>query len=189
MPWVSWFLLESTAALGAALFTVDFVLLVIWRRTGRRRPLLIGLALTAALLLLQTAVVTRREQAVRILKHIERDLIAARTTTLAQCLSPDFQAGNMNATAFVDFVARHYEWLRIRSLNRGRVVVQESQPGSFIIQVPYRADIVAEQYAGLVRTRWRITITKTDRGWRIRQIEPTYIEGLAGPDWEQLDRF
>ena len=189
MSWVAWLLFESPTALGGALFVDNFVLLVIWRRTGHRRPLVVGLALAAGLLLIQTLVVTRREQAARILKRIERDVLTAQTTALAQCLAPDFRADGMGAQDFVEFVARRYEWVRVRSLSQGRVEVQESQPDSFVVEVPYRADVVVEQYAGLVRTRWRITLHRTDQGWRIRHVQPTYIEGLVNPSWDRIDGF
>ena len=53
MAWLTWFALESTLALAAALFTANFTLLVMWRRTERGRPLLAGLAVSILLLAIQ----------------------------------------------------------------------------------------------------------------------------------------
>ena len=58
MSWFTWIFLESLPALGALLFTVNFFLLVYWRRSGRVRPLLIGLGAAIVLLIVQAAVVT-----------------------------------------------------------------------------------------------------------------------------------
>ena len=86
MEWVTWLLFESVAALGSVLGLVLFALLVHWRRSGQVRPLLLGLGVAAALLLVQVLVVTRREHAGRILAAIERDIVAARTAALEAAL-------------------------------------------------------------------------------------------------------
>ena len=101
MAWLTWFALESTLALAAALFTANFTLLVMWRRTGRGRPLLAGLAVSILLLAIQGFVVTRREHAGRLLRTIERDLLTAQTTGLSAALADDFRTARMDKGSFL----------------------------------------------------------------------------------------
>ena len=188
MDWLAWFLLESSPVLGAALFTANFVLLVYWRRSGRVRPLLIGLAVAVALLAVQTLVVTRREHAARILKGIQQDVIAAQTENLGLALSDRFDADGMGPDAFVEFVARQYDRVRVRSVIRSELQVESSQPDQFIVAVAYQADVSTGGYGGWLRTRWDITFERTAAGWRIVRIQPTYIDGMPTPDWNRIDQ-
>lgn len=178
---------ESFAALAAVLFTVNFVLLVHWRRGGRVRPLLIGLVTALVFLALQAVVVTRREHAIRILTRIEDDVVGARTDALAASLSPAFDADGMGPEEFIAFVNRQYESVKVRGVRRARMIFQESQADLFTIEVSYQADISAEAYSGWFPTRWRITFERCSLGWLIRAIRPTYIAGLPNPSWNQID--
>jgi hypothetical protein len=188
MNWLVWFLFESLGALGAVLGVALFVLLVHWRRTGRSRPLLIGLAIAAVLLVTQALVVTQRERAARILAPIERDVVASRTTALEAALAPDFTAGDLDREQFLAFARRQFQRLRVRWLDRWALQVDESQAARFVASATYVADIAGDAYAGSVQSRWAITFVRTPAGWRIANLRPLHVAGLDEPRWSDLDR-
>ena len=188
MVWMRWVLLESAWALGILLFVANFVLLVYWRRSGRPRPLLIGLGVAAALLIVQALVVTRPEHARRVMAGIEDDVLNARTGNLAAALAPTFAAGSMNADDFIDFVQRQYNHVRVRDLHRVSLQIRESQSDRFVAAVAYWAEITVSDYAGMVQTSWDITFVQTPNGWQVNAIDPTHIPGHDRPDWGSLDR-
>ena len=185
---LSWFLFESVAALGAVLGVALFVLLVRWRRTGRARPLLIGLVAAMLLLALQALVVTRREHAARILTSIERDVVASRATTLEAVLVPDFTALDLERDEFLAYVRRQFQALKIRWLDRWALQVGESEADRFVATATYLADISGDAYAGSIQSRWAITFVRTPAGWGIAQIRPLHVAGLDNPRWRDLDR-
>jgi hypothetical protein len=188
MAWLSWFFLESIAALGAVLGIVLFVLLVHWRRTGRSRTLLVGLTVGVLLLVMQALVVTQRERAARILRPIERDVATARTTALAAALAPDFAAGELDRDEFLAYAQRQLQALRVRWLERWALQIEESAADRFVATATYVADIAGDAYAGSVQSRWAITFVRTPAGWRIADIRPMNIGGLDHPRWSDLNR-
>lgn len=187
MTWLTWFFLESLPALAASLFTANFILLVIWRRGGRVRPLLIGLAVSVVLITVQGLVVTRREHAAALLKGIERDLMSAQTGRLAAALADDFQTGNLDKGQFVALVARRYETLRVCSLHCSQLEVRDCQPDQFIVETAYQADVRGDLGGGWIRSRWELTLSRAPDGWRIAAVRPLYIDGFDHPDWRALD--
>ncbi|NLG43761.1 MAG: hypothetical protein GX547_10975 [Phycisphaerae bacterium] len=187
MAWLSWFLFESTLALAAALFTANFALLVMWRRTGRGRPLLAGLAVSIILLAVQGFVVTHREHAAHLLRTIERDLLTAQTSGLSAALADDFQMGRMDKGQFLDFVARQYGRIRISSLYCSQLEVRDSQPDQFTVEAAYQADLRGDFMGGWVRSRWELTFKRTADGWRIAFLRPIHIDGIQHPDLRALE--
>jgi hypothetical protein len=175
-------------ALAVVLFTVNFILLVRWRRGGRARPLLIGLVLSVVLLGVQGVVVTRREHAARVLRPIEHDLTAAQTTRLAAALADDFRAGRMDKEHFLALVARYCDRVRIRSLHRSQLTVRDSQPERFVVEAAYQADLRSDFLSGWIRSRWELTFTHTPDAWRIAVIRPLYVDGFDNPDWDSFNR-
>ncbi|HOO18292.1 MAG TPA: hypothetical protein PLU99_14450 [Phycisphaerae bacterium] len=187
MAWLTWFALESTLALAAALFTANFALLVMWRRTGRGRPLLAGLAVSILLLAIQGFVVTRREHAGRLLRTIERDLLTAQTTGLSAALADDFRTARMDKGQFLDFVARQYGRIRVSSLHCSQLEVRDSQPDQFTVEAAYQADLRGDFMGGWVRSRWELTFKRTADGWRIAFLRPIHIDGVGQPDLRALE--
>jgi hypothetical protein len=124
MDELTWLLFESRIALGIALFLVNFFLLVHWRRGGRARPLLIAVAVSAALLLTQALVVTKREAADRLLATVERGLLASDAAPLAQALAPGFVAGDMDRAAFLARVERELRRWRVHSLGHAPLRIE-----------------------------------------------------------------
>ena len=185
---LTWFLFESAPALAAVLGVALFVLLVYWRRSGQVRPLLVGLAVAAVLLLIQRLVVTQREQAGRILKSIETDIVASRTGALEAALAPDFEAGELDRDAFLAVVRRQLERAKVRWVDRWRLAVQESEAQRFVVEVFYTADIATEVYTGTTSASWSITFVRTPAGWKIASVQPVRVEGMSNPTWQDLDR-
>ncbi len=185
--WLSWILFESLAALGAVLGVVLFALLVHWRRSGRPRALLIGLAVAVVLFIVQALVVTQREHAARILTAIENDLVASRSDALAAALSPDF-AWDHPRGDFISYVERQLTRVDIRWVERFRLRVSESQPDRFTVLASYRADIATPGYAGSLPSTWSLTFVRTPDGWKIIQIKPVRILGYDNPTWLGLER-
>jgi hypothetical protein len=187
MNWVTWFLFESVAALGAVLGIVLFVLLVHWRRSGRPWPLLIGLGVAAVLLVVQALVVTQREWAARMLDPIEKDLVASRTAALAATLAPDFETGGLDGDRFVAFVRRELQSTKMRWLDRWGLQLQESAADRFVVTTNYSADVTTGGYSGSIPSTWSITFVRTAAGWKIACIRPLHIAGVDTPTWEDLD--
>jgi hypothetical protein len=188
MSGLIWFFFESVPALAAVLGVALFVLLVYWRRGGRARPLLVGLAIAAALLLIQRLVVTQREQAGRILKSIESDIVASRTAALAAALAPDFDADGLDRDAFLAMVRRQLEHVKVRWVDRWRLEVHESAAERFVIEAVYTADVTAEVYSGTASGTWSITFVHSPAGWRIACVRPIRVGDLSDPTWHDLDR-
>jgi len=186
MDWLVWFFFESLPALAAVLFTANFVLLVYWRRSGRHRPLLVGVTLALALLIIQALVVTRREHARHVLTAIEKDVLASRRDHLAAAFAPSFTAGRMTRDEFLDYVGRQYHRVHVRQLNCSELRVKESRPDEFVVAVAYQGDITVGDYVGWVRTRWDVTFVRTAAGWQIARLQPRYVEGITDPTWADL---
>jgi len=183
---VTWLVFESQVALAAALLPVIFGLLVYWRRSGRRRPLLLGLIAAGALFALQEIVVTRREQATRVLTEIEKDVVSAQTARLAAALAPEFRAGKMDRDEFVEFVRHQYRRVRVEEVSRGKVEVIRSSKREFVVRANYRADVMTDWFRGLVTSGWQITFVQTEEGWRIKAAEPLHIGGVERPGWSHF---
>jgi hypothetical protein len=186
VEWVAWVLFESLPALGAMLFTANFVLLVYWRRRERVRPLLIGLAVAVVLLGVQALVETRREAAMRILAGIEQDVRAAQTESLAAALSPSFDADGLSKAEFLIGVQVALDHVRIHALHRGEVRVREASPDQFVVSAVYLGDVEVDAFRGPVRTRWDITFVRGEPDWQISAIRPRAIEGLQDPSWRRI---
>ena len=188
MSGLTWFFCESVPALGAVLGVALFVLLVYWRRSGRVRPLLAGVTVAAVLLLVQWLVVTQREHAGRILKSIETDIVASRTGALAAALAPNFETDGLDRDAFLAYVRRQLERIKVRWVDRWRLEVAESEADRFVATAVYTADVIAEVHAGTVSGTWSITFIRTPAGWKIARVQPVRIDGDARPTWHDLDR-
>lgn len=193
MDWLTWIFLENAYALSAACGTALFILLVLWRRGGSPRPLLIGLALTALLFAVQTFVTTPREHALQALRAIERDLRAGRSDALAGWLAPEFDAGRfagepLNRSSFLALVDRQLAQTRVRELYRTSLSVERESPERFTASVAYLAEIVRGQMGGSFRSRWELTFDRTPRGWRITHIQPRFVDGLPSATWDAIDR-
>lgn len=188
MAWLKWVLLEEFLALAPILFTVNFILLVYWRRSNRPQPLLIGLGVAVLLLVLQAVVVTQREHAIRILTPIERDFVDGRVDALAAQLAPGFQAGSMDVEEFVDYAQRGLQAVHVRDLTRERVEIERSEGDRFVALAAYRGLIETGSFGGLYPSRWSLTFVKTDNGWMIGDIEPVSLPGLENTSWQALSR-
>jgi hypothetical protein len=183
-----WLLFESIVALGIILALVNFFLLVHWRRSGRPRPLLIGLAASLVLLVVQGLVVTKREHAAAILQRVEADLLAARVDALDRALSAGFRAGSWDHDGFVDFARRQLELVKIHWLRRSSPRVEQSQKDRFVVSVGYLADVTVQGFVGAVRSRWRITFMREGDEWRVETIDPPEIERHQYCNWRQVGR-
>lgn len=188
MEWVTWFVFESPAALGSVLGLVLFALLVHWRRSGQVRPLLFGLGVTAALLLVQVLVVTRREHAGRILAAIERDIVAARTGALEAALAPDFESQGLDRDDFLTYVRHQLDHVRVNWIDRWELKVRDSQADAFEVSVVYLSDVRLDSYAGTLNSAWSLRFVRTPAGWRIGEIHAVHIGGYDRPSWRAIGR-
>jgi len=189
VSWLAWVFLESPAALGVAVGTALFVLLVHWRRSGRPRALVIGLLVAGALFLIQGLVETRREAGLRLLTVIEEAVRRGDAGPVSATLAPTFEAGGRDRAAFVAYVNRWLGRVRVRMLERSWPPprVEESAGDRFVLSVRYVADLAGE-YAGTLPSAWRLTFVRTAGGWRLEGVEATYIAGLRDVSWPAIDR-
>jgi hypothetical protein len=190
---LTWVLLESPAALGAVLGLVLFVLLVLWRRGGPVRPLLIGVCVSVVLLVIQFAVVTHRERAIAALDAIAADLEKGRSGALAAALAADFAAGELRGDAltrarFVEYVEELLKRIDVVWTQRVDLEMLNSTADGFVVEAGYVAEIATGEARGAFRSRWALTFAKFADGWRIAVIEPVTIEGMPAPTWERIAR-
>lgn len=193
MTWVTWLLFESFWTLGAVLLVALFVLLVYWRQRGKPRPLLVGLAVTVVLLVLQNVVTTQREHARQIMDAVVRDLVDSRTDTLEAVLAADFNAGEVSGqtldrAAFLKLVRRQLQAVNLRWVETWQLRVIESAADHFTVSASYLAETTVERAAGTIRSRWRITFARQPDGWKIRDIQPEYIDLLPEASWDRIWR-
>lgn len=188
MEWITWVLLESLPALGVCLFLLNFTTLVLWRRGGSPRPLLVTLMLSAVLLLVQAFVTTRGEHARAILRRIERDLLVGRTAAFEASLAPSFRAAGMERDDFVDFARRRMESLRILFLQRISGRVESSSDDAFVYHAGYTSSIATEGVSITLQSGWRITFVRTGNQWRIGMLDTPTIQGRKITRWAELER-
>jgi hypothetical protein len=190
MDFLTWMFLESRPLLGGCLAVVLFVLLVYWRRTLKPKPFLVGLALAVVLLVVQALVVTQREHADRIMRSIERDVLASRTEAIAAALSDRFQIPekNWDRERFIERVKDYMQTIDVRTLNRRKLQIEKSETDAFEISVSYLAEISGRDYAGPVLSRWKIYFVHEDGHWRILRIEPTSLGQTTIHGWDGVPR-
>jgi hypothetical protein len=184
---VTWLLLEAPRTLFGVSFVVLFFLLVHWRRGHSPRPLLIGLAVTFALLLLSALVVTRREHAGRVLAAIEGELLRRQVAALRTSLSPEFRAGPWGAA---EFVSRAEQWLEVVQpiwLQRTEFrVLDGGDAERFDLSVGYLAQARHEGFQQLVRAQWRMHFVRSHGRWQLSGIDPPRIENVQYDDWSDV---
>ncbi len=188
---LTWLLFESPAALLALLVPILFFLLVYWRRGGRARPLLIGLAVAAVLLIVQAWVVRPREVAGYALGRIELDLLASRTDALANGVSPSFRVGEWDRTRFLDEVSRALEKTQVEFLRRMELRVVRETADEFVVSASYLATVLARDAGGggSLRSRWQIRFRREYAGWRIVDVKPESIDLVDVSQWGHSFRW
>lgn len=187
MSLVTWVLFESFYALAAGLALSLYVLLVYWRRSGKVRPLLIGLVAASAMLVMQQVVVTQREHAGRILRHIEQDIERHRVDALRDSLSATFAADRYEASSLVAAVEQRLKTLRISNITRNSLEVTASDQDRFTVRASYTCDLgSAEMYNGPLHTRWDFGFTREGGLWKLNSIDNLWVETLQFPLTEAL---
>ena len=183
--WLTYFLLESPLALGILLALVNFTLLVSWRRSGRARPLLIGLAVAGVLLLIQASITTQREHAWRLLTMIERDVRAGEIDGLRSCLSERFTAGGHDREEFVELVAGRYDVVQPVRVQRTALQIGASTAESFQAEAAYLSEVRLRDFTTIVKSRWRINFVHDPEGWKIISVTP--LEPFSS--WSEVAGF
>lgn len=185
MQTLSYILFESAIAVGVLGFLVNFALLVYWRRTGRPRPLLIGLVVTAAALAVEAGVVTPHERAASTLDAIERDLLRNRVDALDRALHPDFRTGGLDRNGFLKLIQTRYlprvdlQWLRRTKLETSAVRNER-----FTADVAYLVDLAVRDFHGTIKARTRLTFARSPDGWQVIGIDPPEGDGFRIREWE-----
>ncbi|MBN2445695.1 MAG: hypothetical protein JXO22_03160 [Phycisphaerae bacterium] len=185
MDWLAWLLLESTLALAIVLVVINFFLLVHWRRSGRPRALLIGLAMAVILMVVQGAVVTKREHAKRILRGIEQDVLAMQTTNLARALPPDFNVAGYDREGFLNMVRGRYDVVRVLGLRRWAFNVVKDEPDAITVSVQYTSEVRAGGFTGTAISTWRVRFEHRGDDWFIVAVTPVQ----PFHDWPSVEGF
>ena len=193
METLTWVLFESPAVLSVVLGLVLFVLLVLWRRGGSPRPLLIGLAASAALLVVQALVVTHRERAGATLDAIAESLERGRTAALETALSNSFDAGRLrgeplNRARFIEYVQNMVRHVDVVWTQRVDLDLTSDSSDRFVAEAGFLAEIATGEARGAFRSRWSLTFERVAGQWLITGIEPISIEGMPAPTWERISR-
>jgi hypothetical protein len=182
MGWLRFIFLENLIAFGVVAFLANFALLVYWRRGGRPRPLLVGLALTLILLIIHVAVDTRREIAIDTLARIERDLEDGVTTHLRPSLADSFEAYGYDRDAFVAFVESKQRHINLERVDLLTLTLIESETDRFTVRAYYRAEAESLAYRNDFLSQWRLRFVRSDAGWRIDRVT------ALSPDWGLIER-
>ncbi len=183
MATVTWILLESLPVLGGILFVVLFFLLVRWRQGGTARPLLIGLVVALALLLVQAVVVTNRERAILVMRPIERGLLARDAQPVVDALHADFLADRMDATGFGEFVRAQLGNIQVHRLWRSETVVTDSDAQGFVARLTYYAELTARDVRRPLTSVWDLRFEPDQAEWKIRDIRPVRVADRDLADW------
>lgn len=181
-------LFESPIALLIPCALVLFFLLVRWRQGRSARPLLIGLAVTGALWLMQSLVVTHREAGSAVLREIETELLGGRLGALDRSVALDFQSQGLDRDEFLDFAHAQLNRVTIHWLQRLSTRVEWSQENRFALSVRYLSDVTRDDFRSSFRTGWRIIFDRRDGGWKIVNIEPVEIPGVNSNQWRNIGR-
>ncbi|MEW6252072.1 MAG: hypothetical protein AB1716_15645 [Planctomycetota bacterium] len=189
MDLIVWVLFESLPVLAAGLGVILFALLVYWRRRRRPLPLLIGLGVAFALLIVQRAVVTPREHAIVTLNAIERDLEHARADALAAALAAEFDTEGMDRESFVRYVRGRIPRVDIRYLRRTALQLDPAEAGRFVAHVEYISDVGIEGMRGNLPSAWEITFARTPQGWRIVHIRCLRVGSERAPSFDDIERM
>lgn len=187
MQWLTWIFLESPLALSAACFVILFVLLVYWRRTGKPRPLLVGLVLAVVAFAAQAFVETRRELADRLLEPVERQAVQGQTQALQALVAPQFAAGELDATEFVALARQRLSDHPLTNIQRLGSHIVESGPDSFVVRNSYYVTGRFGQIgAGSFQCTIRFDFLRTQNQWKIVAIEPPKIQGVQFDSWTHV---
>lgn len=181
-------LFESWLALLIVGVLSNFAALVHWRRGGSAKPLLATMAIALLWWIAQAVVDTPTEIATRLLREVEEDVVASKTSRLAAVLAADFSAGDMDRERFVDLVKGRLRTFDVRSLSRVRLEVLNREPKRFRMGVTYWASVARGNIDGYIKSLWQIEFAKNDRGWKISRIEPEEINEMRIQSWQNLPR-
>lgn len=190
---LTWLFFESLPALAVLVATAWFVLLVYWRRTGRVRPLLIGMGVGLLLFVLQAAVTTRRETAAQVLTQLEDAVVRSNLPALEALLAPNFatDAGNgpvLNRAAFLAWVHARMEQIDIVWVNRGPIELVDTAPHDFSVRVSYAAEArMRRESSGTFPSRWFFVFVRgPGDNWLIQQVRAESVAMVRAPHWATL---
>jgi hypothetical protein len=171
-------LFESPLQLLVAELGVALVLVWWLRRSAgsARRPLIGYLVLAVALLVIQKLVVTDPEKIRTVAEELARAVDFGQMEIIRGHLAEDFAAWGLDRSEFVDFVHDRLEVYRVDEVwIGGTELAIDRDVGR--IEFAARARVSTDQmgpqpYLG----RWRLTLSRVGRGWRVNRVEY-----LAGP--------
>ena len=182
---LTWYFLESPAALGICLGLMLFGLLVHWRRTLKPRPLLVGMAAALMLLIVQKMVVTQREHAGLILDAIQTDLLASRSEALERSLHDPFRAGGMDRDEFLQLVRDKLRTVKIYTLSRSELAITKRETDAFDVEAAFVSRVNVGEFGQYpLPTRWMMRFKRDGQRWKIEQIEPISMGGRVAVRWE-----
>jgi len=161
---------------------------VYWRSTLRVRPFLIGCGVAVVLLIVQAAVVTKREHADRIMKRIETAVLESKPHGVGAELSDRFHAEPppMDQARFVELVRTYMQTVDVRTLYRSDMELMEVESGSFSLEVSYMGEVNARDFSGTVLSRWKLRCEREPEGWRIVNIIPIMLNKQRINGWHDL---
>jgi len=139
------------------------------------------------LLILQSAVTTRREHALQIMQTVERAILDSRAADLAPVLADDFEAGGRRRDEFVQYVGEWLQRLRVRWLEHYQPQVEDSEDERFTLRITYTAEVTGD-YSGNLPSIWALKFVWTPNGWRIGSIQPIMIAGMDEATWGSIEQ-
>lgn len=187
MDTVRWIFLESPLALALLAGFVNFWLLVHWRRSGRPRPLLVGLAATVALFVVQAWVEMPREAVRRIVGELERAVEHRQIEPFERELAASFVAGSLDRRTFLEMVRGVLPELDVFMLLRQKLDVVPVDDGEVVATVHYVGNARYREEGGAFRAWFDFRFAWIDGRWQIVAIDRFAVNDEPGR-WERLTR-
>ncbi len=187
MDTLRWIFFESPLALALLAGFVNFWLLVHWRRSGKPRPLLVGLGVTVVLFIVQAWVETPREAVRRIVGELERAVEHRQIEPFERYLAGSFVAGSLGRETFIETVRAVLPELDVFVLLRQKLDVVAVDRGQVVATVYYVGNARYGDQGGAFKAWFDFRFGQIDGRWRIVAIDRFAVNDQPGR-WERLSR-
>lgn len=192
MDFICRMLFESPIWLGVFSF-IAFAVVLLWRRrwTGwaERYGLPLTLAVILVLFVVQSLVVTQREQ---IMNTLHEFVLAAEQRdgpALGAALSPDYEADGLNRDDVLALVTAMLESVRIQDTCVMNVDLQIDDPAASMILAARATVSIRGAVGELHWGRWRISWRREGDVWRITSLIPEMVDNVPVLGMRELRRI
>lgn len=156
-------------------FAVELVVVVVWRRRrtrGSTRIVVAGLLAMPLLILISIGVVTPGERMITICHELADAVAQADVVGIDRRLDDNFEAVDLNRSAFVERVERTLTRFHVQDAHLYRFSVTFPQPEMGVVEFSTTCFIDAMNVTHQrLLSRWRLTFRQSGRTWLVTSIE------------------